>query len=70
MAVNMLTYPIWRHAHFIKKRTFGTDELSQVGVGIKFELSRHPHSSNLQEHGSINPDFETKHHYDKWNKKL
>ena len=65
MSADMLINPILRQAHFIKKRTFGTDELSQVGVGITFELSRHPHSSNLQEHGSINPDFETKHHYEK-----
>ena len=43
--------------------TFGTMELSHFGEGTTSESLWHPHSEYLQEHGSIEPDLFTKHHF-------
>ena len=44
--------------------TFGTIELSHCGEGTTSESLWHPHSEYLQEHGSIEPDLFTKHHFE------
>ena len=43
--------------------TFGTIELSHCGEGTTSESLLHPHSEYLHEHGSIEPDLFTKHHF-------